>query len=499
MAEAAMTGILEEQRPRYQFVDDIPEVREARDAERAKALALMAGRSAIAAEGGQAAEELPLPVDALSTAHKVLAAGSDPERQQEHRELRAGLVQDCLRLVGEAFRTMSSEYFEPIRHRFDQYTQSFFSHGLSIRQMTMNGLTPIDVGEEEEARRVNEYVENETTQIMRSLGFLAAGASVLTISECPAWALDRYEDDVRAKRPTGGYLGYVPQISKNMFRGLSVDKETDDRFQVQVGMSGKYHDHDVIVETLERLELRAAGMDKTRLHGAQIRTEEDIFDFIKVLDEVATEQWSTEARGLSIFMGETVPKDFVKDYDAYKRDAIGRQEKLRDFADILAVYVMDLADDKVDPRQALPMIEQFVKLELLNIAKSHIAEDGDVEVAEQMFAEHTVKGLQGVVALERQGLNREAQDAFNDVSRLASIGFCGAGSCDLERIVENTAEAQEVLKKLGASSTDTVVKDKLRACTGCGTKGVWYAYSKSYVKKLCTTCGVSENKVSQVV
>ena len=115
----------------YQFVDQIPEVAEGRLFVRQASEALLEERRDGQRQGTGAFDA---PVDALSTAHAVLDAETETERQ----ERRAGLDLDCQRLIAEWFRKNTSEYFPPLRHEHDAETEDFFSHGFSIRQMTEN-------------------------------------------------------------------------------------------------------------------------------------------------------------------------------------------------------------------------------------------------------------------------------------------------------------------------------------------------------------------------
>ncbi|HTH71952.1 MAG TPA: hypothetical protein VL737_01145 [Candidatus Pristimantibacillus sp.] len=471
----------------YIFVDDIPLVGEARFAERERAMAIIDARNAGV---GQGLEQELLPIDALSTADRAhQAAATYGEGSSEHLERLDGLELDCQRLVAEWYRKLRPEWFPETRHHYDADTQSFFSHGMSVRQMTENALVPMPDNPEEQARRVNERVEDETPLILRSLGGIALkGTKIRTISECTDKAIADYAADQRpgAEAKHRGYGGYVPEREKLAIRDIWIDETTGDRFEQQVLVPGEYIEHRIIQMALERRGLDAEHLDKTGLHGAQILASDDIMDFVALLDEVASEQWAT-----NVFMGEEVVKDFIKDYAAFRREAMLRQETQKDLARTVANYVWDLAaDPSVDRRTAPAKVEEFVKMLLLDLGKKN------PKAAEDMFDKKTADGLREVVRLESIGQYAEAEAKMRQVEKDApGGGYCGAGSCGIERFEEKGQKAEEVKEKLRAEKDDTLVKDKDRACKTCNTKGgVYYAYSPTKVNKYCDSCGATEYK-----
>lgn len=469
----------------YQLIDDNPWVAHARQQVRDEAVETLEQRR-LDLESG--VESIYMPVDALSTAHEVLHAersyGEDsPERAQRFE----GLVLDCQRLVGEWYRKNTSEYFSPVRHVFDADKEEFFSHGLSIRQMTENALTPIHNNAEEESRRVNERVEDATPHILRSLGKIALGTDrIRTVSECTDKAVTDYSADIAAGRPHQGYNGYVPEIQKVMLRDIWLDTESDDRFEEQIGLPGTYITHEIIQMTLQERGADVSDMDKTTLHGAQLLAGDDLISFVAALDQTASEQWST-----TIFMGEEVAADTVKDYQAFKQEALQRQELLKDHALTVANFVVDLAEDNFDRSKAPAHVEKFVKTILIDVAKK------DASVATHIFDKRTADGLIEVSVLETQGRHQEAFMLLQEVEAAApGGGFCGAGSCGLESVDVMSKSGKELAKKLGVESGDSVVKDTERACR-CGSKSIVYAYNKKKVTKLCESCGAFESKVTK--
>lgn len=466
----------------YVAIDNIPELAEERTRVRGAAWMLLRSREEQERLGET---ELPLAIDALSTADHVLEArtiyGLD---SPEYQNLHAGLKLDCLRLVAEWYRKKRPEYFAPSRHFFDAESGEFYSHGLSIRQMTENALRPIVASPEEEARRVNERVEDETPRILRKLGnYALAGCGIRTISECTDKAVADYQEDMKHGAKHRGYDGYVPEIEKIMIRDMHLDSETGDRIQEQLGLPGIYINHWVIQEALRRCGVETKGLGKTELHGMQLAVGDDLMEFVALLDDIASDEWRT-----NIFMGEEVPEGYVKDYENFRIQALARQESLADTAGTVANFVLDLAEDGFDRRKAPAHVEDFVKKLLLHMAKE------DMTVAEQMFDEKTAVGLYQVAQLERQGLHEEAYELMREVEANApGGGACNGGSCGLESLNIYSKEGKELKEKLKAKDGDTLVKDKERSCK-CGSKSIVYAYNKREVKKYCESCHAFESK-----
>lgn len=472
-----------EQTPTYRLVDEIEALAGPRQEARSQAWAMVATRQDQQERGDSAL--IPLPVDALSTAEKVMEAAKQFGKDSEsYAEKRAGLELDTLRLVAEWHRKMTFEYFEPVRHTYDDATEDFYSHGLSIRQMTENALVPIADDPEEVGRRVNELVENETPKIIKKIGGFALNkVGIRTFSECTDKAVVDYQQDIAEGKPTRGYRGYVPEIEKLMIRDIRFDEATGDRFEEQVGLPGIYINHYVIQKALGRRGIETGHMSKTELHGAQLLVEDDLIDMVRHLDAVASEEWRT-----NIFMGEEVAADYVKNYETIREEAAARQETLKDMAATVAVFILDLVEDSVDKRRATVMVEDFVKNMLLNMAKKNTA------LAAQMFDTNTAHGLQEVAYLESIGRYEEAFTRFQEVEKAApGGGYCGAGSCGLESVDTLSDAGKELMKQLKAEAGDTVVKDKERSCK-CGKKEIVYAYNRNKVNKLCQGCGAFESK-----
>jgi hypothetical protein len=472
----------------YVLVDDIPEVTALREEVRRDAWDTVRERQEQLDKGQDA--RVPLVVDALSTAREVIYAresygfGSPVHQEQEAW---AGLELDCKRLVAEWYRKKRPEYFGLSRHFLNAATGKYYSHGLSTAQMTVNALRPIPGDPEEVERRVNERVEDETPNILRKVGSIALGScGMRTISECTDKAIRDYQEDVAAGTPHRSYGGYVPEIEKLMIRDMRFDALTSDRYEEQIGLPGTYITHDIIQLALERREIDARQMDKTALHGAQLLVWDDLIEFVELLDTVAEEQWCT-----NIFMGEEVSADYPKNYSAIREEAAERQKGLEDMAAKTAIFILDLAEDRFDPRKAPAHVESFVKKLLIEAAKT---ENG---IAEQIFDARTEANLQTVVQLEEAGRYQEAFALQQRVEEQApGGGYCSGGSCGLESVDLRSAKGQSLAKNLQAGDGDTVVRDKERACK-CGSKSVVYAYNKNKVNKYCENCKAFESKATK--
>jgi len=479
----------ESQFTQYQFVDDIPALALGRQAIKDEAWALLNRRRELKKSDSKV--ELPLDVDALSRAHMVLAAKKQfGEDSQEYQEQFNGLLLDYERYVGEWYRKKKPEHFEPVHHRYEAATGDYYAHGVAIGRMTENALTPIEDEPEEEGRRVNERVEEATPHLLfKHLGAVALKPiRVRTVSECPDSVIAQYEHDQRQGKHRG-YRGYVPEIRKNMFRDFVIDPKTGDRWEEQLATPGTYHTPEIIRGALAIRQLRRAhGLSKNELLGAQFLVDDDIFDFVALLDTVASREWCTE-----VFIGEEVTPGTKKDYAGFREQARRRRKELQDVALVTAQYVLDLAAEDFDLRKAPQKVENFVKMQLLEIGKH------DVIIAEQMFDIRTAFGLQEVAFLEMMGAYDQAEAKQNEVLRAAPGGGACGPSCGIEQLSILSTRGQEIAKKLGAQPGDVISRDTSgeRRCN-CGSKKVIYAHNSRGYTRGCESCGRKETKINVV-
>jgi len=451
------------QESNYVLVDNMSEFATARHSARLEAYDIVEKNRQHLRDGEFAL--VSMPVDALGTAKRAReAADIYGMKSDQHRDRFQGLVLDCGRLLAEAARKNTYEYFPLEQHDYNESDGQYYSHGMQILNMTEAALTPVAESEEVE-RRVNERIEEVTYGIGRTA--LDGSTKIRTISECTDWALDALDSS------SSRYGGYVPEIQKLMIRDVSY--EGNDRFQEQIGLSGIYITREVINEALARKGANVSDLTKTELHGAQLAVDDDLVVFVALLDAVASER-----SGSNIFMGEVVENSFVKDYSAIRADAIVRQNILQKKSSELADVVTNLEADGVDEWAAVGIVEAKVKTMLLHISKQ------DSTVAANAFDKNTERGIQDVVYLQVMGRHAEAAIRMEEVEKQAPApGFCGAGSCGLESLSPESADGVKA-QEIGLDSSDGLIKDKERSCIKCHKKAVVYDLKG---KKGCVSCG----------
>jgi hypothetical protein len=455
----------ERQASNYAFLDSLPDFYTARQEAKLEAYSIVEKNRQYLRDGEF--HMVSMPVDALGTAKRVRnAAEIYGHNSEQYVDRFNGLVLDCGRLLSEAARKNTYEYFPLEKHEFNEEDQQYYSHGMQILAMTEAALTPVAEPEEVE-RRVNERVEEISYGIGRTA--LVGSVKIRTVSECTDWAIDALEGS------STSCGGYVPEIKKLMIRDVSYDG--DDRFQEQIGVSGVYITHEVILEALEIKGVEAATLSKTELHGAQFTAEDDLIEFVALLDEVASEY-----SGISIFLGEAVDEDLSKDYSTVRDDAVSRQKKLEEKSNELAYTVLNLEAENVDDWAAVGIVEAKVKSMLLQISKQ------DSSIAASAFDKNTEKGIQEVVYLQAMGRFEEASKKMQEVEDQAPApGYCGAGSCGLESLSSKSDDGLKA-QEIGLDSSEGLIKDKERSCVKCHKKAVVYDLKG---KKGCVNCGAT--------
>lgn len=419
---------------------------------------------------------VPIPVDALGTAHRVLSAGREfGENTKNYEDLRDGLTLDCERLLGEAYRKNTWEYFPKVLQPRDPLTGEYYAYGQPISQILIGGLSPVAEAEEQD-RRINEFVEEKTYQAIGKL-CLGQELSVQTISECPDWAIEAYQHDPRA-----GHGGYAPGIKKLMIRNVSF-VPSGDRFEEQVALPGLYITHEVVVDVLKEAGrlLPDINLNQTELHGRQfIDTQvDDVISFVELLDEKAS-----QLSGHNIFMGEIVTDNFEKNYHLVRSQAQLRQAEIKEQAIELRDLVLDLAKSGTDRWLAGGMVENFVKEKLKFVARQ------DPKQAEIIFDKQTAEGYREVRHLNLLGLTKEAEAKLAKVEAAAPApSYCGAGSCGLEEINNGSKEFKKA-KELGLDTSKGLLKHKEGKCKKCGAKGVVYDLIS---KRACFACDKTGN------
>jgi hypothetical protein len=469
--------------------DTVPELRFARLRAGQEAASILGRNRQLLYEGET--ESVPRAVDALGTVRQVVEAkrefGADSPQYKEKFE---GLMLDSERLLGEAYSKHTSEYFAEVLQSFDPAKREYSAHGLSVKRMVTNGLSPA-VGPEERARRANEYVEEGTYEaIGTAIGHIglqgmaeripepaalaeteSPALSVMTVSECTDEAIKDYE-----LNPKGSHGGYAPGIRKFMVRGVHFT-ESGDRLEEQVAVPGLYITHEVITEVLAGKGAIAQGeeLSKTELHAKQLISVngEGVMDLVKELDQKAGEK-----SGKRIFMGEKVPADHEMDYDAFVGQAEIRRQKLAPKPQQLAEYLVALEEGGTDGATAEALVNVWLKRTLLEVAGKN------PDLAEAMFDQATAEGFREVARLKAEGQDNEARWLQAQVERNApEVSYCGAGSCGLE-----AASPGDVSKAQRLGLKGEIIHDKERPCPACSAMKVVYGENG----KACTGCDYVE-------
>ncbi|MGC1177223.1 MAG: hypothetical protein WA843_04085, partial [Candidatus Saccharimonadales bacterium] len=322
-------------------VDAIPELHFTRRRAATKAKSILNNNQQLVSDGKT--ENVPLPVDALGTAKKVIAVRKEfGEDSPEYRERFNGLLLDCERQAGEASRKLGYELFRKTEQQFDPKTGDYFADKESITVMLENGLSPF-VSAEEQVVRVGNFVEEDTYRTIGRIGtskvvelcleqieqqHLESEAQIAkpqlevrTIQPCTNEALEEYR-----RNPKGTFGGYVPEIDKFMLRSVCF-AESGDRFESQIALSGTY----ITPEVIRSVVVERGGLDedetlsRAEWHGKEFidLSGEGEIRFVAALDTKAS-----EVSGKPIFMGEVVEADHPKDYSVIEAEAETRRRKL---------------------------------------------------------------------------------------------------------------------------------------------------------------------------
>jgi hypothetical protein len=306
---------------------------------------------------------------------------------------------------------------------------------------------------------------------------------VVTISECPDWAIDAYE-----RKSNGGYGHYVPQIKKLMIRGVRIGAGV--RYQEQVAVSGEHITHDdVVIEGLRRMQ--AIGLNdnptKAEVLGIQAVNLEGhgAWDVLKLLDSIASER-----TGLRIFRGEVVPSDHPCDYAAAEQEALARQKQLHDQSTELADFLIMLEKHGVDHGAAQGIVGEYVHEMVFQGVK------GDAEAAAAAFDGKTADEIAEAIhqhAIGNEHLARQIE--IKAKKEAPPVSFCGAGSCGLES-ADDSDEAKRMRDKLKTKDDQELLRDTERSCPKCKKKALWYSYNSKIIKTACASCDSTNTKVT---
>jgi hypothetical protein len=486
-----------DQQDRLIAADTIPGVWAVRLEARMEAESIQESRMQLLREGEF--ESVPLDVDALSTAGRVLEAETKFGRNSEaYQSARANLRLDCERLFGEAYRRGAWEYFPEVEQTYDVQAGSYSFMGYSLDKMVAAGVTPL-AGEEENAYRLTEFVEEKTYKALRRVGRVALGKtidpdfelpakeanadfSVITVSECSDEAITAYDAGKRS-----GFGGHVPEIKKLMIRGIRFNHATDSRFQEQLAVSGEHITHKVIVETLreQRAVAEDAELSKDEVRGKQLidLSAQGAIGFLKKLDAMAGKM-----SGKRIFRGEVIPDHQPKDYEAIPAEAKARQQSVTTDVDKTVDYVLRLKRQKTDRSAAGGLLQRFIHNQLAEKVKFN------PQAAEIAFNKETAVSAQLNIDLRAQGRDVEAERLWLKAVEEAPLPeYCGAGACGLVA-VSTLSEDGLKAQKLGLDIKDPkdLLKDTERACPGCKKYKVFYDLRTG--SKVCTRCDKTDLK-----
>jgi hypothetical protein len=425
-------------------------------------------------------DAVPLDVDALGTARKIIAvreqygAGS-PEYAVSFQ----GLVMDCDRKLDEAESKNVERYFAPITYTYDPESDTVYADGHSYDDMAISGLSPIG-DPEEAARRPHDFVKSVVNKELIKRPE-SAGLAVVQVSLCPDYAINSYKHN-----PKGAHSGYAPEVEKLMVSFDTFNPATNEMYHEQVALPGKYITPALVTKAYEILGLvqKGADLSKTDLYGIQGTLQrEDVGDamaFVRILDTLASQR-----TGRNIFMGQEVAADHPKDYEQVKQDAHRECEARLHRTMQLVAYTLELEEQNTDHAAGTVMQNKFIKDLLLDEAQS------SPEIALKAFDKETALGFQKARSLQAQGKYHEAQMVIDETRVNApDASGCGAGSCGLESLDSASLEDQLGKALLKAKSGETLLKDGVRKC-GCGGT-VYYAYTKDTYKKTCTSCKALE-------
>ena len=459
----------------YSFVDQSPLLAGVRAAARSEAYEIIEQQRTQIRNANYAS--VSLDVDPLSSAQAVIEQRTIyGETSPAAEERFMGLQLDCARLLGEAARAKTYEYFEPMLQTLDPVSGDYFSNGYSLNKITQDGLSPVAVPEELE-RRVNERVEEVTYRAIGQLAVLGLNLQpeevsseprrIRTISECPDWAHEALANG----RNTGGY---VPEINKFIIRDVTFNADGS-RHEEQMALPGNLIDAHVIRDLLEAEGLAARQLSKLELQSRQFEVTDSLLDFVAKLDVIASQKLQQP-----IFMGEPAAESATNIiYQQIPAEAALRRDAMAQQATELAETLISLEQIGTDHHAANGLVANLVQQMLLDVAEA------DPEQATFSFNKEVVANFKAARVLHQQGRHDEAIALVAETKASAPpVSYCGAGSCGLEK-GDVVGDKAKVMKEMGLETSGSL-KDTERACPKCHKKEVVYDLKNKV--KACTNC-----------
>lgn len=419
----------------------------------------------------QGIENVPLPVDVLSTSKKYL----EEDDLSKKEILLEAVNEDNARLLAEAMRKSSWEYFPEIFERYNQDQNDLEINGIFLNETLFNGLSPF-AHKEEQQIRVLEFVEHQIhLEIINKLrdNKNYEEVNIVTIKECPEYILEEYSQN----HLPGKYGGYVPEINKLVIQKARIN--ADGVYLEHIALPGIFFDHQSI---LEYLNLSGLKLDNncTRL---ELRSKQFILDEHNSLLDIAKDldEHVAKKNNLNIFLGEVASSP--KDYSIVQQEAQFRQRESKEEVLELSRFLINLAKEDVDSGVAAYRLGQFLKKMLFSYVQENIAQ------ADVIFDKPTQNLLILAEQLSQRGIiessQKIVQKAFN---RAPPAVFCGAGTCGIVAVNQFSKEAKAV-KGLGLKGE--VIKDTIRTCPKCKNSEVYY---DSKGNKACAKCQNKEIK-----
>ncbi len=415
-------------------------------------------------------DKVPMPIDAIGDARfQVEMEETHGPFSQQALEAGEATVLSADRALGEAMRALTWEVFKPKRRRFDDEQEVFVSEGRRpIIKQLHKGLSPI-ASADEVSRRFPETIEEETYNAIAKHRSFDPNTWILTLS------LAGKDKD----------MGYVHKTDKWMARGVSFgeDEQGIYRDDEQAGLSGRGITEEIIDETIEELEIVAPGTRLTRSEklGLQIELDKKYFptllSFIEYLDVKA-----------GTHMGEPIEPGTERDYAMVVAEAERRHQEQEAKRLEVAAYSLELARNKVDAHTSKQLMHVFID------KKAHEIVCQQPEAARAVFGDETADRYQEALELERLGEYEAAEGMRNTAEEEAPlVGYCGAGSCGLEKLAELD---QAALKARAAGLEGELLRSTESKCRGeClkeGKKGDVLVNMKG--SKFCAECGSSDIK-----
>lgn len=444
--------------------DDLPSVRMDRLHCDVESKTIIEDRMSLLREGR--GDEVPYAFNVLATANKLIEAEDKyGAYSQEYLQHLKGLELDTTRHIAEAERRLTYMYAPETEQQYNADLDSYVYEQYVLDDVVTQGLTPVGAELVGIDVLIADRREEFTAKSVGKLGQLMLAQSGVRKPQFEMTMLT---------------ISQVDNSPQTMIRSLRFDPVRGSRFQEQVGFIKDHITPEVIVEGLRRK--RAIEPDAmpgtTEVLGTQVISMqgETALSFMPLLDTIASER-----SGKNIFMGEEVATDQPKDYGAIPAEAAAREVRQQNEAKALLTKVVQLARQGVDGWFANTLVDKFVTDMLLDKVSE------DPAAARNIFGEKTAQTIEESMYLRERG-DIDGANQMLDQARVEAppATVCTGGSCGLEGVDEKTRLG--TIKEVGGKEGDTVLKDNVRSCPGCGQKKLIYVFNTKEVRTKCLGC-----------